>query len=69
VPPGYRIIQTPNVIYLPVKVKRIETLKLRIIDQNNDLVDFRGEEIVVRLHLKSVLINNNCNSDGNRLQL
>ena len=69
VPPGYRIIQTPNVIYLPVKVKRIETLKLRIVDQNNDLVDFRGEEVVLRLHLKSVLINNNCHSDGNRLQL
>lgn len=50
---GYKIIETPtNAIYLPVTVQSLDYLELRIVDQNNRLVDFRGEEIIVRLHLK-----------------
>lgn len=53
--PGYRIVEIPReIIYLPVRVKVIDNIKLSIVDQNGDLVDFRGEEITVRLHLKSI---------------
>lgn len=53
VEPGYKISETPsNVIYLPIIVRVIDRLTLRIVDQNNDIVDFGEEEITVRLHLR-----------------
>lgn len=55
VPPGYKIVEAPsNVIYLPVTVKTIDHIQLRIVDQSGSLVNFRGEEITVRLHIKSM---------------
>lgn len=52
--PGYKIVEIPReIIYLPVRVKVIDNIKLSIVNQNGDLVDFRGEEITIRLHLKS----------------
>lgn len=49
---GYKIIEVPrNVIYLPVNVKRISSLTLKLVDQDGDLINFRGERITVRLHL------------------
>ena len=55
VPPGYKIIEVPlSVIYLPVNVKTIDHLQIRIVDQDGHLVNFRGEEITIRLHIKSV---------------
>lgn len=54
VPPGYKIIEVPSqVIYLPVVVKNIDHLQLRIVDQDGNLINFREEIITVRLHLKS----------------
>lgn len=51
--PGYKIVEAPtNAIYLPVTVEALDHLELRIVDQDDHLVDFRGEEIIVRLHLK-----------------
>ena len=55
VPPGYKIIEIPSqVIYLPVTVKSIDHLQLRIVDQKVDLIYFRGETITIRLHIKEV---------------
>lgn len=55
VPPGYKIIETPqNVIYFPVTVKSIHELDLTLVDQDNNQINFRGETITVRLHLKKV---------------
>lgn len=55
VPPGYKIIEVPTeVIYLPLSVKSIDYLQLRIVDQDGDQVNFRGEVITIRLHIKSV---------------
>lgn len=55
VPPGYKIIETPqNVIYFPVTVRSIHDLNLSIVDQQNNLINFRGETITVRLHIKKV---------------
>lgn len=53
VPPGWRIIEKPrNLIYLPVNVNCIDTIHIRIVDKQDNLIDFRGEEITVRLHVK-----------------
>ena len=55
VPPGYKIVEVPShVIYLPVAVKTINQIQLRIVDQDGNLVSFRGETITIRLHIKSL---------------
>ena len=51
--PGYKIIEVPaNVIYLPLNSRRISTLTVKFVDQDGDLINFRGETITIRLHLK-----------------
>lgn len=55
VSPGYKIVEIPReIIYLPVRSHIIDDIQIRILDQDGDLVDFRGEDITVRLHLKSL---------------
>lgn len=55
VPPGYKIIEVPSqVIYLPIAVKVIDHVQLRIVDQDGELVNFRGEIITIRLHIREV---------------
>lgn len=53
IPPGYRIIEIPkNVIYFPINQKNILSINIRLIDNNNKLVNFRGEEIQLYLHIR-----------------
>lgn len=53
VPPGFKIVEKPNnLIYLPVNINRIDTILITVADQNGDTVDFRGEEITVRIHVR-----------------
>lgn len=53
VPPGFKIIEIPSkVIYQPVAVKTISHIQLKIVDENENLVNFRGETVTIRLHLK-----------------
>lgn len=53
VPPGYKLDVTPrNLIYLPVNVREITSLQIWIVDQEGRLINFRGEEITLRLHLR-----------------
>lgn len=55
VAPGYKISEIPtNMIYLPVNCREVNTLTVRIVDQNGDLINFRGEEITLRIHLKPI---------------
>lgn len=55
VPPGYRIIEIPKIpIYFPVNRNTINSITIRILDINNNLVDLRGEEVNLYLHLKRV---------------
>lgn len=54
IPPGYKIIEVPaQVIYLPIVVQTIDHLQLKIVDQESRSVNFRGETITVRLHIKA----------------
>ena len=54
VPLGYKFIKVPSqVIYLPVTVKSIDKLQSRIVDQDGDLVNFRGEFVTIRLRIKT----------------
>lgn len=53
VEPGYSInIEPKNIIYLPINTSRIDNITLKLLDQDGDPVDFRGEQIVIRLELK-----------------
>lgn len=50
---GYKIIERPrNVIYMPIVPRRIDYIQITIVDQNGELVDFRGEDITCRIHIK-----------------
>lgn len=53
VPPGYRIIEIPkNIIYFPVNRDTVNNINIRVLDINNNLVNLRGEEVQLYLHLR-----------------
>lgn len=55
VSPGYKISEIPfNVIYLPLNTRQVSTLVLKVVDQTGKLINFRGEDISIRLHLKPI---------------
>lgn len=50
---GFKLVEEPSpVIYLPVTTHTITNITLRVIDQQGRLVNFRGERITIRLHLR-----------------
>lgn len=51
--PGYKIIEKPkNLIYLPMIRHRINSVNISVVDQNNNQIDFREEQITCRIHIK-----------------
>lgn len=54
VAPGFKIVESPTtVIYAPIKVTdRLQSITVKLVDQNGRLINFRGETITVRLHLR-----------------
>lgn len=53
VSPGHRYIEIPkNLIYLPVNKNNISSLSVKILDEYGNYIDFRGESIQLRLHLR-----------------
>lgn len=52
-PPGYIINETPrNIIYYPLNTRTISNISLDIVDQDDNLINLRGEPIIVRLEIK-----------------
>lgn len=50
---GYRILEQPkHLIYFPIVRHRISELNISILDQDGNLIDFRGEKITCRTHIK-----------------
>lgn len=58
VEPGYKLTKEPqNVIYLSVKPEGrqfLDNITLKILDDKGDLIDFRGEQIIVKIELKKL---------------
>ena len=55
VPSGYKITQMINTpIYLPIINNIISSISFKIVDQNNNLLNFNGETISFSCHLKQV---------------
>ena len=55
VPSNYRIIETPaKPEYLRITSSIISEVCLRIVDERDKLYDFKGETIVIKLHIKQV---------------
>ena len=53
--PGYKIIEVPkNLVYLPVTRERIDSINIRLTDQDDKELDLRGETLTIRLHLREV---------------
>lgn len=58
VEPGYKLSKEPqNTIYMPIMPEGrqfIDSITLRVLDDNGDLIDFRGEKIIIKLELKQI---------------
>lgn len=53
VAPGYKIVEVPrNIIYLPVVSNEISSIYLKFVNQDGNPIDFRGETVTCRLHIK-----------------
>jgi len=55
VSPGKKIVKEPSTIaYLPINQKYIPNIRIWLTDQNENIIDFRGETITYRLHMKQL---------------
>lgn len=54
--PGYKFIEVPqHIIYLPIKERQqLRTIQISIVNQEGSLIDFRGEQISCRIHIKKI---------------
>lgn len=50
---GIFSIEIFNPIYLPIKVDRIDSIRMRLTDQFGNLIDFNGEDVSYTLHIRS----------------
>lgn len=54
VEPGFKIVEKPhNLVYLPLNTSYISDIVVSVLDQKGKLIDFRGETISLRIHIKS----------------
>lgn len=53
VSPGHKFIEVPkHIVYLPINEKQLQTIQISIVDQDGRPIDFRGEQISCRIHIK-----------------
>lgn len=52
--PGYKIVEKPNIVkYLPISQQNsLDEFYIRLEDQNGDLINFRGENINLRVDIR-----------------
>ena len=54
VPPGYQIVENIfSLVFLPISDKNLEYIKIWLTDQNMNMLNVRGEEVTLRLELRS----------------
>ena len=54
VPPGYQIVENIfSPVFLPISDKNLEYMKIWLTDQNMNKLNVRGEEVTLRLELRS----------------
>lgn len=56
VPPGYKIDDRPNpsLIYYPVNRISINSMRIWLTNQSNEVIDLRGEKVTVKLQVREV---------------
>jgi len=55
VSPGYKIVENPrNLVYLPVILHKINKMETVVTDQNGKQLNFRGENLTIRCHLREI---------------
>lgn len=55
VAPGFKIVRNvENPIYLPINKNQINNITVWLTDQNNNPLNFRGETITIRFHLRRI---------------
>lgn len=55
VPGGYKLVVAPDpIIYLPINRKTINSVTVKVTDQDLQPVSFKGETVTISLHLKQV---------------
>jgi len=55
VPPGYKVVEIPGTpVYLPVTQRTIESFKVWLTDQEEQLIDLRGEVLTMWFHIRTV---------------
>ena len=53
VSPGYKIIESPvNLVYLPITLDTIDSLNVKITDQDYHLLNLRNEKLTIRFHIR-----------------
>lgn len=56
VPPGYKIVErpSPTLTFFSVSKHEISSMKIWLTDQNNNMIDLRGETITVRIGIREI---------------
>ena len=55
-PPGYKINEKLlHLFYYPIMVSKISRMETKIVDQRGNLINFRGEDIIIRFHVRERL--------------
>ena len=58
VAPGYKIVERPNPTLIYFKLSRHDISRIRVwlTDQNGNIINFRGEIITIRIHIRKCKI-------------
>ena len=54
-PSGHKIIEVPSKPeYLPLIKHMLMGIRLEVVDENDQPYDFKGDKIIIKLHIKQV---------------